>query len=383
MAASHVDTVQVQAFGVPNAPGQRADFNFENFTSFQLTNSITGPSEASFEIGDDSGWDRLENLIGLGAQFMIIVNDRVRLTGRVEQIDSPSDAGQSTVQRVVIRTRLSDAMYASAPQGMNLRNVSIRDFILALYESLGLTEFDFDFRGDVSRDLMTGKSTKRGRAPKDLAKLTEDQAKVNPPESIFDAADRHLRRHGMMHWDAPNGKIVVAAPDDTQQPISTLRSFRGREAQYNNVMSVNRTQDVSGSPTVLGMFGRGGKSGFSKRAISSVLINQRLIDRGFQRTVVISDESIRTRELANRRAAREFATRNRGLDRVSITVDGLSYRESSELLPWTPDTTHDLILETHGGFLGRYFLEHVQMSRNASDADRSQLTLVPAGVWVL
>jgi len=382
MAVSPLDSVVIEAYGVPGRSAQ-VNFNFADWTSLELTNSITEPSECSFEMGDDTGWDRLENLLGLGGAFRVFVNDRLRLTGRIEALDSPSDALQSTTQRFIVRTKLSDARYNSAPQGMRLRNVSIKRFLLALYSDIGLTEADFDFRGDVARDLLTGRRTKRGRPPKDLEKLTEDQAKVNPPETIFDAADRHLRRHGLIHWDSPDGKIVVAAPDDTQAPVGFLRSFRGREGQFNNVLAAHRAQDVSQSPTVLGMFGRGGKRGFSKHSISSVLINQNLIAKGFDRKIILNDEGLRTREQANRRAAREFASRNRSLERLSITVDGLSYRDGSDLLPWAPDTTVDVVLESQGGYLGLYYVERVTMTRNASDSDRSQLTLVPQGVWVL
>jgi prophage tail gpP-like protein len=134
---------------------------------------------------------------------------------------------------------------------------------------------------------------------------------------------------------------------------------------------------------VLGVFGVGGGRDFSKTKIASTLFNQDLIDRGFRRTVLIVDEAVKTKKLAGARANREFALRNRGLERLQITVDGLSYREGSELLPWSPDTTHDVIIEQLGGTLGIYYLEEVEMVRNVVSSDLSRLTLVRKGVWVL
>jgi prophage tail gpP-like protein len=378
-----IDTVKINALGVPN-DATNFDFNFERWTSFQVKNSIVAPAEASFELGDESGWDRINQLCQLGALFVVMVDDRARLTGRVEALSSKTDARQSTTQSFVVRTKLSDALYSSAPQGIRLKRASIKDFVLACYDGIGMgREGDFDFQADVSRDLMTGKGSRGQKSPIALEPLTEEQAKVNPPETIYAAVDRHLRRHGLLHWDGPDGRIVVGAPDDQQDAVATLRSLRWPHGQYNNVLQVERGLDVSQSPTVLGVFGVGGGRDFSKTKITTTLFNQDLIDRGFQRTVVIIDEALKTKQLAGARARREFASRNRSLDRLTVSVDGLSYREGSDLLPWSPDTTHDVIVEQLGGALGIYYLEEVEMSRNASQGDMTKLSLVRQGVWVL
>jgi prophage tail gpP-like protein len=306
------------------------------------------------------------------------------MRGRVETIDSPNDAQQGATQRLLIRTKLSDAMYASAPQGIRLKGVSLKRFILACYSSLGLTEDDFDFRGDVSRDLMTGVRSGGGRAPKDIDLLKDDQAKVAPPETVFAAVDRHLRRHGFLHWDGPDGKIVVAAPDDQQDPIYFLQSYRqGNLAQLNNIKSIQRAFDVSGSPTALGMYGKGGAADFTKVKIGAVLFNPELQAAGFRRAVIIVDEGLRNLGHAQRRAAHEFATRNRGLERVVVTVDGLSYREGSSLIPYSPDTVADVVSDPHGGALGAYYVETVEMSRNIGEGDNTSLVMVRQGVWDL
>jgi prophage tail gpP-like protein len=383
MSRSPLDVVKVCALGVPGDV-ENTDFNFDRWQSFTLRNSITSPAEACFELGDDTGYDRLSYLCQLGAVFKVIVDDRPRLTGRIEALSSTSDARQSTNQSFTIRTKLSDALYSSAPQGIRLKGASIKDFVLACYDGIGLGhESDFVFEADVSRDLMTGKDSRGHRPAKPLEPLKEEQAKVNPPETIFAAVDRHLRRHGYLHWDSPDGRIVVGAPDDTQEPLGGFRLLRYPSGQFNNVQSIERSQDVSQSPTVLGVFGIGGGRDFSKTKIAQVLHNQDLIDRGFKRRVVIVDEALKTKGLATSRANREFALRNRSLDRLTVKVDGLSYREGSELLPWSPDTTMDVLAEPLGGALGIYYVEEVDLSRNGGEGDTAMLQLVKQGVWVL
>jgi prophage tail gpP-like protein len=376
------DVLRIEALG----RGGRgvADFNFEDWASFSLRSSMVEPSEVSVELGDSTGWSRLTDLIQLGSEYQVFLGDRPRLRGRVEALDAPSDARSGTTQRIVVRTRLSDGAYNSAPQGLRLKNATIKQFVLAVYSSIGLTEADFDFRGDVSRDLMTGKSSRGRRSPTPVETLTEEQAKVQPTESCFAAADRHLRRHGLLHWDGPDGRIIVAAPDDQQDPIYFLQSYRSTNlAQINNTTAIQRALDVSSAPTHIGVFGKTGKVDFSKAKIGAVLFNPELIAAGFRRSVVIVDEGVRTKAFAERRVSHEFATRNRGLDRLIINTDGLSYREGSELVQWAPDTVADVVSEDHGGALGAYYLETVDLKRNAGEGDTSALSLVRQGVWEL
>jgi hypothetical protein len=374
-----IDRLTIEASG-----GDRTDFNFEDFASFTLRTSIVEPAEVSLELGDQTGFERLRDFVQLGSQFQVFLGDRPRLRGRVEAVDAPHDAQQSSVQRLAIRTRLTDAVVSSAPQGIRLKDASIREFILACYAGVDLTEADFDFRGDVSRDLMTGKGSRGQRAPKALDALKAEQAKVAPPEAVFSAVDRHLRRHGLLHWDGPDGKIVVAAPDDQQDPIYFVQLYRSPDlAQLNNALSINRSFDVSQSATHLGVFGTSGKADFSKAKVGSVVFNPTLIAAGFNRRVVVQDEGVRNNALAERRANYEFAQRNRSLERLTIRVDGLSYRNGSELIPWAPDTVVDVVSEDHGGALGAYYVETVEMSRTPQAGDVTTLTAVAQGVWVL
>lgn len=392
------DRVIIEAHGTPGS--EAFDFNFQAFTSFALSNSIVAPAEASFELGDATGWQRLSQLVDLGAQFRVFVNDRLRLTGRVEQLNSALNASQSATQCFVVRTKLSDAAFSSAPQNISLRNVTVRELLIALYERIGISESDFDFRGDVSRDVMTGRITKgpdassgrRGVDGRLVADAkpgferiaeSEQDAKVQPPETVYAAADRHLRRHGLMHWDGPDGKIVVSTPNDQQDPIAVLRCQAGEASRANNILSIDRVRDVSQAPTAFAIFGSGGQAGFSRAKVSAMLFNEDLIARGFTRVAIVIDEAMRNQALADRRAAREFAARNRGLERLTVTVDGLGFVDGADRVPWAPDTTCDVVVDLLGGALGVYYVEDVQMQRNADNGDATRLMLVQRGVWTL
>ena len=63
----------------------------ENFTSMEITQDITMPAEAAFELGNDGSWDEIEDQVGPGAEYKVMINDRPVVTGRVEANDVPLD----------------------------------------------------------------------------------------------------------------------------------------------------------------------------------------------------------------------------------------------------------------------------------------------------
>jgi hypothetical protein len=220
MAKRYPDTVRVEAEGIGS---------FDRFTSLAISYDLTAPSEAAFEVGDDGSWKELKDYIKPGTKYRVYVNNALKLTGKAILNDVPIDERGSVV-RFSVRTKLADAMYASADPKTRVSGTSVKDFVLALYAPLGFGPGDFVFDADVSRNLLTGVARTGAKPPPEFESMLENKAKVQPPESIYAAADKHLRRFGLMHWDSPDGKIVVGAPDDEQmrlleQPaVSAIRS---------------------------------------------------------------------------------------------------------------------------------------------------------------
>lgn len=378
--ARPLDTVNIEVIGGGTAPAGV----FDNFTTLSITNDLTMPSEAAFEVGDDGTWSEIADRIAHGTQYSVFINGRKWLTGRVEMTDVPVDAGGGAVVRFTIRTKLADAMYASADP-VRIKNASVKDFIVALYSQLEYSESDFIFRGNVSRDLLTGvDSTGQGEPTEvDLEPLKIKDAKVKPPETIYDAADRHLRRHGFMHWDAPDGKIVVSAPNDTQDPIYRLQLKRGPLGRSNNFLSSTRRMDISGVPSQVVVYGSGGKSGSARMRLGAWERAFDVEDAGFRRPVVILASGLRTLAEAGRAAAREMADRSKNRDSYEIETDGLSYWDGSSLIPWGVDTVVDIDSDVAGGALGAYYLHRVILNRSPGNGDTASLSLLKRGLWKL
>ncbi len=367
------DKVVVEAVGV----GQ-----LETFTSFALVNDLMMPSEASFEVGDDGTWSALERFIAPGTKYRVFLNSALRLTGRVELNDVPTDL-QGSVVRFTVRTKLADAAYASADPRVKVAGVSIARFLLDLFEPLGYTDADFVFDADLSRNLMTGKSKVTGKVPTDLEPMREEQARVNPPETIMQAAQRHLMRFGLMLWDAPDGRIVIGAPNDQQQPLYYFRMLFGKMGRENNLLSANRVKDVSEVASTLGVFGVSAASGFAKARIKSVLTDDEMVKAGFYRPVIIVQNNIASQVFADRQAKREVTNRSKRREVWDLRTDGLSHWFNGQQIPYSIDTVCDIQTSAAGGAAGAQLIIRTECTRTANEGDQTRILALKKGLWAL
>lgn len=385
--------------------------SFDRFQSIEVTHDITAPSQAVFEIGDDGSWKTLRDIVKHGAPFKVWQDNRLRLTGRVYSNEIPVDAaGGSTIQ-VVVRTKMADAFFASADPAVRVTDTSIKDFLLALYQPLGYAAADFVFAASLERDLITGVGTKGAKAPADLDPIKLDAAKVSPPESIYEAAARHLKRFHLMHWDTADGRIYVGAPDDAQRPAYRLQSRRapGARGAGNNLLSARRTMDWSDVPTDVKVFGGTSMKDAQRSAFQStdafdaaarsgaaIKLNAAAVEQaravaghldvlaaGFNRPVIVKNEQIRTQAQATSAARRELAQRSRRKDCWELTTDGWSIFDGHRNVPVACNTTVDVDVDNVEGGSGRYYVQRVGLRQTPREGRVVTLSVVAPGTMVV
>jgi len=376
MPSRPVDRISVEA--VDSNAGA-----FDRFTSIELTNDLTAPAEAAFECGDDGTFRTFEKAVSFGTVFAVLVNDRLRLTGRVEAHDIPTDAQGGATVRFVIRTKLSDAAYASANPKISIQGATLKQVVLRAYAPLGFLERDFIFKQDLARDLMTGKSSRARQRTLDLEPIKLEQAKVSPPETIFEFVERHLLRFHLTHWDSPDGKIVVGAPDDSQQPIYNFKLKTGANGRFNNVLRAQRVRDLSDAPSLMSVFGIGGKTDFQKTKVARALSIPEVAQAKLYRPVIIVDEGLRTGDQAEGRLRREIAARSKKLDSWEIGTDGWTYWDGQSRTPYGIDTCADVEIDTAGGALGSYLVHRTRLRLDPQNGAVADLSLVRKGLWVI
>lgn len=357
---------------------------FDAFTSIEITNDLTGPAEASFEIGDDGTWREMEEKIRPGTLYEVRVNGRLRLTGRVQINDVPVDPEGGATVRFVVRTRMSDAQYASASPSIAIVGATLKDLVLRAYAPLGFTSSDFVFKADLARDVMTGRSSRGNDRILNLEPMRFEQAKVNPPESVYEFVERHLLRFHLTHWDAPDGKIVVGAPNDQQQPIYNFRLVKGAAGRQNNVLSAHRSRDISDVPTSITVVTVVGPEVAKTRIASTVRpdvadINPQL----FYRPVMMMDTSLWSRDQTFARAMRELLQRSKRIDAWDMTVDGWSFWDGASLVPYGIDTVANVEVDVAGGASGAFLVHRTRLREDPDQGLTAQLTLLRRGLWTL
>ena len=352
----------------------------ERFNVVELSNELTAPSQCAFDVGDDGSYPALEAILRHGKTFRVYLADRLRLTGRVYAQEVPGNAEAGTTVRVTVRTKLADAFYASADPRTRVEKTSIKDFLVALYAPLGLGAADFVFKANVERDLMTGVGTKAERPPASLEPLKVDQAKVTPPETIYEAAAKHLRRFGLLHWDTPDGRIFVGAPDDQQLPIYRLVCKRGSAAVNNNLVDFQRFADWTDVPSSVDVYGGpGGKDIAKARLMGSAEWPD--VKAEFHRPVILTNEGAKTQGQVDAQARRARAQRSKRKDAYEITLDTWSFWDGHKAIPFAPNTTADVDIDAVGGPRGRYFVHRVACREDAHSGRTTALSLVAPGVW--
>lgn len=356
---------------------------FERFESLEIVNDITGPTEARFILGNENAWNALRDVIEPGQEFEVRLNGRPRMKGRAEINVVDIGAAGGTRIELVCRTKLADAYYQSAPADIKIRNATVREAIVAAYTPLGFSDADFVTATFADRKLTTGKGAD-GSEPVDIDKLTIQQAKVQPPETIYNFVERHLKRFSATHWDSSTGKILIGVPDDTQPPIYRLFSRRGAS----NVKRVRRIRDWSEVVRDVTAYGRtfgGDITSSSIKATSTDAVVRDVAERTghFNRSVAVSAQNAESAEHASALARRELSARVRQRDSFEFELDGWSYWNGDEQIPWANNTTVDVDLAQASADSGLYLIVRVILVLSTTGAATTRLTVVAPGIWVI
>jgi prophage tail gpP-like protein len=371
---------QREAVTLESLDGKGNSILIDRATTYEIATDITAPSEARIEMGDNGTWAELKAAISIGRRFRMAINGRSIMAGRMLTRALPiSTQGGATVQ-LSVRTILADAAFASC-KTLTIRGATLKDIVLRAYATLGLTEADFQFNADTARNIITGAGKNTG-AKVDLETITEQDAMVRPPETVYAFVDRHLRRFGLMHWDGPDGKIVVGKPNDEQPPIYSLQLLRGTP-RGNNIMDARRSEDYESVPSEFSVYGQGGGRDYRRAAVKYTLTDPVLSAVPLLRPSMAIDEAIASSSLAEARARREMAQRSLQRESWDILVSGWTYPLNSQIIPWAIDTVSTLRIDVADPVAAPYYCWRATLSGNANEGHTARLTMAAKGVWKL
>lgn len=417
---------------------QDGGVTFDRFNSLEIQCDVASPWSLDASVGDDrSGLNVL-----LGKKLSVRHNGVVRFVGFLYYREYTATANDGGVLHLMVNSPIQSAQMAAANAGIRVERVSLGKFLRELWAPLGVT-FVFDASGEA--DLLTGKGTTGGNSGKDVEKITPDKAKVQPGETIWDCTQRHLKRHGLHLWDAPNGSLIVSKPNDEAGPTYTFKSRKGRGISVgNNIISARRINDAGSIPTAVTVVGaarrktitptgvatqaptaaevRKSITGFSaplyaedssdtevvspvsgplgdnavklatpKKTPSEYTVTtptigvaywDEVFDSDLHQPILILDDQIKSMDQAAKAASRELKDRSARMDQFEITVDGWDYRVvGAKPVPYTVNTTAQV--EIDGLANGTYYVHRVNLSADASNSLRTTLTLSARGTFAI
>lgn len=356
---------------------------FDKFQRLELSTDVFGDAQCWFTVADDRAWRSLAPLLSPGREFRVYCNGILQFTGRAECNELPEGADEGSVIQVVLRTRLADARIGSADSSVRAADTSIKKFLLALYAKHGFVESDFVFAADTDRDLITGKK-KGARDPIDLDALPADKAKVQPTETTYDCAKRHLERHHLMQWEGGDGRIVIGIPDDTQDPIYRFERRTG-VCTYKSARALRDWAEVPGELWVYGGTGVGKdvlRAPFRGVAVDYDLAIEAAASGHFDRRVILAVEGAKDLGRANAQARRELAARSRRKAAWEVELYGWTFWDGARATPYAVNTTVDVDAERHEGtpLRGVFLVTGVRKSFGPDDGPMTSVTLLQKGL---
>lgn len=346
--------------------------DLDRATQVSLTRDLTAPSECRVEFGDDDTWRDLQSAIAIGVEADVVVADRAFMRGRLlaRQMSTSARAG-NTIQ-LTLRTALADAMFAVCDSKIRVKGASLKDVIIRAYESIGVGESSFVFAADVEKDVAA-------ETP-DARELTQDEARVHFPETVYAFVERHLNRWSLTHWDLPDGRLIVAAPNDARPPVYAFTMSR-QNPSSNNIIGATKLEDFEQVPVKLWVFGTAGGRDATASKVRGSDVDPLLLSVGprLQRNAAVVDQSLKTTSQAESRARREMSNRSRRKDAWEFetpnwTQGGFAYQVNQ---------TCDVKVDLAGIPQGKHLIWRVQLDMSADRGLTGRVSTVAQGIWKL
>jgi prophage tail gpP-like protein len=360
------------------------------FERLEVTSSILEPCSAIFEMGDEGSASLLDVLIH-GAKARVFVNDKPILKGWIIARE-PQLRDDGIVATFKVETIIGLAAMASAEPKIKTTGVTLRTFLETIYRPIVQpiygstfsiqTGFDFVTSASLERNLLTGVGARGERAPATLTTALGEQAKPQPPATVYEGAAMNLRRFSMGHWDTPGGNVYVGRPDEDQLPIGKLvMKADPKLSRANNVLEGRIFQDWSDVPSVVRTHGTFASPAQLFRPINGRADNTEVQASGLYRPIIVKGEANRNVAQVNAQALRELATRSKRQDALELRVDGWSWWNGSSLIPFSPNTMWDVDLDILGGIVGPYLCLTVKRSLDVSAGPTTTLFLTRKGTF--
>jgi prophage tail gpP-like protein len=199
-------------------------------------------------------------------------------------------------------------------------------------------------------------------------------------ESRWEFLDRHAKRNGLLMSMSPDGKLVFCGLHYSQPPSYHLIRRIDGDRSANNIISGSAAVDLSQVYSDVTVYGRAKGKDKSRSAFKGTAKTSATdaVHVPFKKSLEVTDNSIRSKADAQRRAEYELGRSRQSALAAEFTVQG----HSQSGLIWAPDTVVS-IEDDVTGIYGNWYITARTFAKGGGKLTTTQLKAVPLGAIAL
>lgn len=248
---------------------------FTRFLSYEYDEHYLVPADTwEFTLAADQVSDGDRQALVTGARVEVVIDDNVQSIGYVDDIRIHGNRHAGSVIRVTGRDWMSPAVDSHVdPQTRFSEGMTLDQLLQAVFAPFGMQVLETS--NLANRNAMTGGNfgTPTSKKGKPLKSYVLHQIKPYPQEGAFAFASRVAQRFGLWLRPAVDGKTIVCAVPDFNQPAQYELRLKTDGTQRNNVIEWDTTFSRADQPSILFASGFGGGGDFAHTTLRGAIIN--------------------------------------------------------------------------------------------------------------
>lgn len=331
----------------------------QDWESYRIDSDLLTPADdwqmrAAFA-GDTLSGTTVPTFIFEGAPVKLMLGDDIILNGLVDNIDHEVSKRSHSLE-LYGRDQGSRLIDCSMPL-LSLQMATLDQIISQAVRPLGVKNVEYRATPAAPREKM----------------------QTEPGQSVWDWLQAACEVNQVWPWFAPDGTLIIGAPDYTTAPVADLiLRFNG---EGNNVKSIHQAKSLYQSYSEITVLGQsaGIDGEIGQHNIKGVATDPTM---PLYRPHVVVDGNCETKELATHRANKIMADSRMHREALRIKVEGHRVNTSTGTgAPWTPGMRVHVLSEPHG-IDAIYFLTKRVFGKSLS-AQETELLCIPDGTWML
>lgn len=327
----------------------------QEWESYRIDSDLLSPADDWNMIVSTADGAPLPDFVAEGADVTVMLGEDTLLSGLVDTITEDVEKRGSYVE-LYGRDRGSLLLDCSAPI-LSLQLATLEQIINKAVQPLGIKKVEYRAKPAAPRQ----------------------KVHTEPGQSVWEWLQSACEANQVWPWMAPDGTLVIGAPDYTTAPVADL--ILRRSGQGNNVKRIQRTRSLHHSYSEITVLGQSAGTGdVGHNTIKGVATDDTV---PLYRPRVVVDGNCESSDLAEHRAKKLMADGRMQREQLTVTVEGHRVTTSSGSgAPWAPGMRVHVLSEPHG-IDAVYYVIRRTFTLSRSVGPGTELHLIPDGSWLL